>query len=312
MKITIKTFVGISFALMMTALVPSTSLAQCTPTSATLCIGDDDASLVWINGNAVSEPTSFGGIYYTSAGNPPCVSVPAGDFVTGTNVIAVADYNTTPGYVWETWSLDITCSNGNHAYLSSSSGNVVVTSVLPGNGGIPGPPPGNDGNGVTWWGSNYANATSGNGWNAAVADTGVSSIWDKQVRDPQTGAWLTPISYDAGAGDGSAPATQVLYFRQTFTLNAVAPPAASRRSSYVNYSRLQYFRPRVKSKNARTFPIFLFVGCDSPYSTRYRGCGTSFRMLSADLDRSASLVKTKALPLASSSWEVARRRSKSG
>jgi hypothetical protein len=47
-------------------------------------------------------------------------------------------------------------------------------------------------------------------------------------------------------------------------------------------------------------------------STRCRECGTSFKMLSADLDRRAALVKIKAFPLASSTWEVARGRSKSG
>ena len=62
----------------------------------------------------------------------------------------------------------------------------------------------------------------------------------------------------------------------------------------------------------RSFLIFLFVGCDSPYSTRCRECGTSFKMLIADLGRRAALVKIKAFPLASSTWEVARGRSKSG
>jgi hypothetical protein len=58
--------------------------------------------------------------------------------------------------------------------------------------------------------------------------------------------------------------------------------------------------------------MFLFVGFDSPYLTRYRVSGTSFLMLSADLGRRASLVKIKAFPLASLTWEVVRSRSKSG
>ncbi len=79
-----------------------------------------------------------------------------------------------------------------------------------------------------------------------------------------------------------------------------------------NSNRLPQAGGRVKSKVRRSFLIFLSVRCDPPYSTQYRECGTSFPMFSADLGRRASLVKIKAFPLASSTWEVARGRSKSG
>jgi hypothetical protein len=205
------TFNIIYIIILILACFPSISSAiSCSsPTAAQLCVGTDDESYVYINGNTP--------IYFKGATATVCVSIPLSYLnLTGTNVIAVRNNNTIAGYVWSSWVLTLTCAGGTTAYVTSSDGNVTYynqsTDVSA--------PPANDGSSLTWYAPAYSNTT---GWGTPQYVTNPAATWYYPAIDPVSGNYLEPLSYSPWGGDApglpaQSPAGQVLYFRQSFTL----------------------------------------------------------------------------------------------
>src|SRR5581483_1671691 len=141
--------------------VTSNLWAQCTVSSAHICVGADDFAYVWINGHPENGGAAVTGVSY---GNPVvCITVPSTDLVIGANVIAVQAYNSACCYNWATWGLSIGLSNGSTSYVTSSSGGVQIWNQPTASG----PPPPNDSGAVTWWNTGY-NSGSVGGWVAPV------------------------------------------------------------------------------------------------------------------------------------------------
>lgn len=192
--------------------------AVCSPTAATLCVGIDDIADVWINGQCVAS--CLGDFSYISAasGTPvACLSInPAILSPTGANSVAVRVRDTAPTEMWGTWSLDITCSDGGHAFASSADSNIQI--YYDPNGSAPPPPLG----GFEWYQTSYVPAPA---WTNPVVVT--ASVAGKPAQNAQTGLVLTPLSWAAtGSGNGSGR----LYFRQGFQLTPqpTRTPSATR------------------------------------------------------------------------------------
>ncbi|MCE5300032.1 MAG: hypothetical protein LLG37_04050, partial [Spirochaetia bacterium] len=187
--------------------------ASCVPVSARICVGADDEANVWINGNVVDDGTSFHG-----AATPPCADIPIAYLnLSGNNTVAVKNNNTISGYVWASWVIDFTCSNGSHTYVTGSDGNVTYFNQSTTASATPEP------DGATlWYRPGYGNMT---GWGTPTYVTNPAAIWFNPVADPINGGYLQPLSYKGMGGDipgtpDQAPAGQVLYFRQTFSFLA--------------------------------------------------------------------------------------------
>ncbi|HTC22461.1 MAG TPA: hypothetical protein VK859_16520, partial [bacterium] len=214
------------FFALLPVVFPSRVNAQCTISSAQICVGADDDGMVWINGNPIiiSGSVSFAGVQYGNA--VPCVTVPTADLVLGTNVIAVQAYNTACCYNWATWALSVGMSNGSTVYDTSGDGNVQMYNQPAANG----PPPPNDGASVTWWNTAY-NTGSAGGWGPPVDVTYAPAFYDQNAFDPATGLLLPPLGADMDGGNGTSTsgtfngqaANASIYYRQTFTLTATCP-----------------------------------------------------------------------------------------
>jgi len=191
----------------------------CAPTTATICVGADDQSTVWINGNPIG---SVGNPCVVEGSSVQCLSVPVTDLATtGTNYIQISNLNVTAGYVWSSWLLDITCAGGTHEYISSSDGNTSYYNQVTSGAS----PPPNDTNGYTWYNPAYSNTT---GWGVPTPVTNPASIYCSPAIDPRTGTYLVPLGYSASSGDepgqsDEAPAGEVLYFRQGFNFCQLTP-----------------------------------------------------------------------------------------
>ncbi|HJT24648.1 MAG TPA: hypothetical protein VJ873_08740, partial [bacterium] len=104
-------------------------MAQCTPTSATLCVSSDDYSNVYVGGTLIGNFPYAGAPGTGGAANPTCISVSTA-LLTGAQVcLAVYTQNTAPQDTFSSWNLDITCSGGNHSEITSSSGGLSVDYV---------------------------------------------------------------------------------------------------------------------------------------------------------------------------------------
>ena len=101
--------------------------ATCTPSAAQICCAMDDSySPIVINGHDLG--VSLYGPNWDASTNPPCVTFPASYLnATGTNTVAIKLWNTSTGEMWGTWYIDVTCSDGTHAYDTSSDGNIQST-----------------------------------------------------------------------------------------------------------------------------------------------------------------------------------------
>ncbi|HEY5038110.1 MAG TPA: hypothetical protein VIJ93_03455, partial [bacterium] len=198
--------------------------AQCSISSAQICVGADDYAVVWVNGFSIA--VSMAGVTYNGGQPVPCVIVPAADLIVGTNVIAIQTYNTACCYNWATWSLGVNLSNGSTAYITSSSGNVQIWNQPTANG----PPPPNDSGSVTWWNSSY-NSGSVLGWGAPVSVTYPNAFYDLSANNPIGGGLLSPLGADLDGGNGTSnsgtfngqAANASIYYRQTFNLTTACP-----------------------------------------------------------------------------------------
>src|SRR5258708_2386351 len=111
----------------MILLCPGLALAQCTPLSATLCVGGDDKVSVWINGHPIAS-----GIAGSKTSATCGIVVPIGDLLTNaTNDIAVSIDNSSAGYAFGSWDLQIVCSEGTTTDVNSGSGNTQMYNYIP-------------------------------------------------------------------------------------------------------------------------------------------------------------------------------------
>jgi hypothetical protein len=182
--------------------IPSSSFAQCIPTSLQFCAGVDDLADVWINSIYIG---SFGFVPPPSA---PCTTILLPGFLNpaGTNLLAVRLRNLNPVQMWATWSLEVGCSDGTQAYWNSSSGGCISMDT-PDNCSVTAPPgaPG------LWIDPAFTPVSAG-----SVPVPVIASVSGAVADDLQTGLPLTPLSWNDAA---SSPTTcDLIYFRQTFQL----------------------------------------------------------------------------------------------
>jgi len=190
----------------------SSFAASCTPVSARICVGSDDAANVWINGNPVNDGTDFAAV--PDPDPAPCADFPAAYLTSDRNVIAVRNDNIITGYVWASWVLDIACFDGSHEYITSADGNVTYYDRPVGD-----PEPSDDGSVRPWYDPDYGLAGD---WDVPVVVTNPDAFYLSRARHPQTSAYLAALSYSAMGGDfpgspDNSPSGQMLYFRQEFS-----------------------------------------------------------------------------------------------
>lgn len=209
----------LAFGLIGALLCPSgISWAQCTPTSATLYADADDELNVWVNGNLITTtPVSF---VNAASGTIPSFSIPAGDFVSGNNLIAAENINTSASVVMASWVIDVTCSSGQHAYFSNTDSCYQTYDDVPGTSN-PVSAPSTVG-GVYWYQTGYpATAVSGYFTGTPVQVTAAAVTANdpylKPMYSPQTGQLEPFTSIDNTGLDNSA--NEVIYYRGECPLN---------------------------------------------------------------------------------------------
>jgi uncharacterized repeat protein (TIGR01451 family) len=131
----------------------------------------------------------------------------------GGNVISVYTQNTNCCELWASWSLDITCADGNQAIVSSDSQPVSLYSD-PSCTGPPNPSP-TPVAGQQWYSESYTPVPT---WVVPVAMTGKK--YGKRLTDPVTGNVLEALSY----ASTMSTACGALWFREPFTLTEVPTP----------------------------------------------------------------------------------------
>jgi hypothetical protein len=170
---------------------PPLKAATCTPTSAVLCAAIDDWANIYVNGQYINSYT-YCDISWACA--PQCFSLTPAQVAsllpTG-NDIAVYTQNTACCELWASWSLDIQCSDGGQALISSDSQPVVLYSDSSCTSPNPSPTPSG---GKNWYDTTYV---PNGAWIAPVAMTGKK--WGRRLTDPVTGNVLTALSYSTGS-----------------------------------------------------------------------------------------------------------------
>ena len=208
--------------------------ATCTPISAQLCAAVDDWSQIYINGNLVTNaalPTFPGvggvgndGFPYCDIGDasctPMCISLNATQLgwlqATG-NVISVRTLNTGYNELWTSYSLDVTCSGGQHSYVSSADVadiKMYYDSTCP-DGDIP------TYGGLDWYDLLYDWAGSGLPWVAPAFEDGLK--YGKRIMDPQTGSLLPALSYSSDSDTVDNDCKEI-FIRQGFDLPVEPTP----------------------------------------------------------------------------------------
>jgi len=199
------------------------SAQTCTPVSATLSGSADDQLWVYINGNLITaSPISF----VTAPGAAaPSIPIPIADInSTGPNIIAAENHNLSPSEVLAAWVIDVTCSDGNHAYFSNTDAGYQMYNDTNGTA-----PPLADSAGKNWYDPSYAPASITSYFTGTPCNTVPASDdqWLTPMYNPATGA-VQPFT-SVNCTGASATGTQTLYYRGSFTLNMVAyvPPTFS-------------------------------------------------------------------------------------
>jgi hypothetical protein len=258
--------------------LPMASVAvSCTPISARICVGADDEAYVFINGNPIPEVTNYHGV--SSAANIPCANVSAAYFnLSGNNVIAVRNYNSIAGFVWASWSLDITCFDGSHTYINSDDGNVDYFDQPT----FVDPPPANDGGGLTWQHPDYDPVPA---WTVPVPVTCTIAMWFMPAVDPLTGLTMNALSYNPCAGNNpgnpdQSPIGQTLFFRQEFSFMQPISivKTINKNSFFLNETVTYCFNYTNPEPAPRTFMLWDtipavtdFIGCNSGCNTQTFG-----------------------------------------
>jgi uncharacterized repeat protein (TIGR01451 family) len=191
--------------------------ATCVPQSAVLCAAIDDWANIYINGQYINSYTYCD---VSWACDPQCYSLTPAQvalLTPGSNDIAVYTQNTNCCELWASWSLSITCADGNQALISSNSQPVSMyyDSTCAGTGPpTPNPSPTPVG-GHNWYELSYTPVPT---WSVPVVMSGKK--YGKRLDDPVTGNVLPALSYQSTMNT----ACGALWFRQPFTLTEVPTP----------------------------------------------------------------------------------------
>ena len=201
---------------------PKGLLAQCVPTAATLYADADDELNIWLNGNLITtSPVSF---VNAGSGIIPTFSIPTGDFVAGTNLIAAENINLSPSVVMASWVIDVSCADGKHSYFSNTDACYTTYDAPSGTVSAPAAVGGNN-----WYQSSYpATAVSGYFTGTPVvvteANMAANDPWLKPMYNPATGQLQ---SFTSIASTGlSSTGNEVVFYRGLCPLNEVTytPP----------------------------------------------------------------------------------------
>ena len=202
------------FVLLALTMSASLRAAGCTPTSARICVEADDEADLYVNGVFVAH---FAYVNWDSAGVVPCQTITDPTVLAALGAggtLSTRVHNIGSGEMWAAYSIDVSCSGGQHSYVSSGSASGATGYHQSDCNTPPANPPGSGG---TNW---YDPAFVPSGWSAPVVVTGAT--WGKPVYDPKTGTILPQLSY---SNTGSAAdACQYYYMHQPFTLSPVTPP----------------------------------------------------------------------------------------
>ena len=182
-------------------------LAQCTPTSARMCVASDDWSQVWVNGTSLG---TFGYVNWDSSSSPPCVTVPLNALTAnGSNIcLGIYTQNTAVDNTYSSWVLDVTCNGGNHSVITSESGGLSENYVA---SGSPCAQAANDSSGNPWYATNY----TGGGFSGSGAQV-TATTWGKSIYNPITGQIVPFRGNDASGSYGDA--SGCIMWRQCTTL----------------------------------------------------------------------------------------------
>ena len=207
-----------------TALTHQLYAQACVPVTATLSGSADDELWVYINGNLItSSPISF--VTAPGAAAPSIPIIPLSDINTsGPNIIAAENKNLSPSEVLAAWVIDVTCSDGDHAYFSNTDAGYKMYSDSSGT-----TPPLADSSSNQWYSPNYAPASVTSYFTGTPCNTVPASDdqWLTPMFNPATGA-VQPFT-SVNCTGSSATGSQTLYYRGSFTLNMVpyVPPTFS-------------------------------------------------------------------------------------
>ncbi len=230
---------------------PGSVYPACTPASAELCAAVDDISMIYINGTLITDSAledfvADDGTYadaafpYCDIGDdtcePTCINLDAAELALlqdSGNVISVRTLNTGYNELWVSYSLDITCTEGGHSYVTSADPSEIsmyYDNSCP-EGDIP------QYGGLDWHDPLYDESGSGLTWETPYLEQGQK--YGKRIYDPQTGSLLPALSYSADS-DTQDNDCKELYMRQgfdlvqetplpdpTFTISKTADPATN-------------------------------------------------------------------------------------
>ncbi len=184
--------------------------SPCIPSSAKICVASDDWSQVYVGGVYLGQVAYCN---WNGTGNcpPGCITVPT-SLLTGSQVyVAVYTQNTACNTMYTSWDLDITCSNGQHSEITSSSNGVSMDYVSSGN---PSTPPASN-----WYATNYT-GTGGTWQTPAVVNTATGyCCWGQSIFNPVTGQQV-PFTASTTDGDYSTSNCNGAFFE---TLAATIP-----------------------------------------------------------------------------------------
>ncbi len=201
------------------------ALAQCTPTSAQICVAGDDNSTVYVGG------VSIGVVNYcnwdgSGACPPGCLTVPVALLTSGTVCLAIETQNTAPLINYSSWDLDITCSGGGHSEITSDNGGGGLSNYYTPTGN-PSPAPPNDTGGNPWYSPLYS--PSPNPFTPGGVPVTCAETWGKPIFNPVNGAQLTFQANNCTADSSNGNITGALFWRECTPIPTPAPtlgPAA--------------------------------------------------------------------------------------
>ncbi len=208
---------------------PVYTWAQCTPSSAQICVASDDWSQVYVGGVYLGQ---VGYCNWDGSGMcpPGCITVPTSLLTGSTPYIAIYTQNTSCNNLYASWDLDITCSNGQHSTISSANTGVKMDYV---SSGTPSTPPASN-----WYATNY-NTT---GW---VSPTQVSTAsteccWSQVLYNPVYGQKIPFLSTDSNGAYSTSNCGGALFFTQAFNppapVNSPPPANLTLTKSFVGWS----------------------------------------------------------------------------
>lgn len=194
--------------------------AQCTSvTAVTLIASPDDVGNFWFNG------VFLGSFAYTSKGTgsqPQTYVFTAAQWalvnISGNNCLAAQNVNTVCCEMSLSYVLDITCSTGKHAYITSDSySSPPMTGYYDATGCCA---PANDGSGNPWYSPSWTGS-----FPSTFAPTCENEFfWAKRMFDPVTGQLACALAPSANENPPAYTPPNDAYYRQCMPLTFYSPP----------------------------------------------------------------------------------------